>query len=93
MCRYAVRKPASQLSPCFALIEAMEMRKGVLDAVELLEKIGITGARGLVLDPSTITLTQRITSIGNTGEVWEGTLHGSQKVRVGSGMEGTMHGS
>ena len=86
MCRYAIRKPASQLSPCFALIEAMEMRNmadaGVLDVVELLEKIGITGARGLVLDPSTITLNQRITSIGNTGEVWEGTLHGSQKVRV-----------
>ena len=85
-CRHPITKPVAQLSPNYALIEAIELRNqsqtDIGDVVVLLERIGIRGARGLVLDPNQITLVREISNAGATGVVWEGKLFGSQRVRM-----------
>ena len=80
-CRHPIEKRPSQLSPNFALIEALELRSQAqaLDAVALSGKIGISG--DMVLDPCNIHLVRKISTVGvTTGVVWEGTLFRDQKV-------------
>ena len=109
-CRHLVTRAASELSPNYALLEAIEIaqqkqqqqeeqqqqgqqptqeqQQGIAASIRLLERIGITGARRLVLEPDSVTLVREISTVGSMGVVWEGDLDGEKaspwmKDRVG----------
>ena len=85
-CRHLVTRAASELSPNYALLDALQVgeqpphqppqsdqQRGIADAISLLERIGITGARPLALDPDSISLLRE-----SMGMVWEGELDGEK---------------
>ena len=80
-CRYPIKKAATRLLPNFAIMEAITAASGVRDLGAMLEMIGIGAAKTLMLDPSDITLGDRIGS-GGMGTVYHGRLCGDLQVNI-----------
>ena len=92
-CRHPTSKPVDQLIPNWGLLQVIDAQASLPDTpqpqrsdidgiVEMLGRLGLQGIRRFVLEPSSVQLIRVISTVGATGEVWEGRLDGHVEVRT-----------